>query len=155
MVRGAECHSRWLAACSLRCVPETPEPYIWPPPRSTAKHLKVLQLDKSTRAMEMPQVLLDRSTTPTSPIPHRPLSTFFPWAPSCSQTSCSIAPKWLPGSSHLHLLFRARHSRPTRVIRLSQRSEPPGLGPSGLLASQYEESTGSYTWACSLAVTIY
>lgn len=98
----------WLLAL-YAIVHETPEPYTWPPPRSTAKHLKVLQLDKSTRATEMPQVLLGGSTTPTSPIPHRPLSTFFPWAPSCSQTGCLIAPKWLPGSSHFHLLSRARH----------------------------------------------
>lgn len=101
-------YGAWLLAL-YAVVRETPEPYIWPPPRSTAKHLKVLQLDKSTRAVEMPQVLLGRSSTPTSPILHRPLSSFFPWAPSCSQTGCSIAPKWLPGSGHLHIISRARH----------------------------------------------
>lgn len=101
-------YGAWLLAL-YAVVRETPEPYIWPPAKSTAKHLKSLQLEKSPRAIEMPQVLLGRSTTPTSPIPHRPLSNFFPWASSCSETGCSIAPKWYAGSEHLHITSRGKH----------------------------------------------
>lgn len=101
-------YGAWLFAL-YAVVRETPEPDIWPPARSTVKHLKALQLEKSLRAIEMPQVLLGRSTTPTSPIPHRPLSNFFPWASSCSETGCSIAPKWYAGSEHLHITSRGKH----------------------------------------------
>lgn len=101
-------YGAWLLAL-YAVVRETAKPYIWPPARSTAGHLKALQLDKSPRAIEMPQVLLGRSSTPTSPILHRPLSNFFPWAPSCSETGCSIARQWFPGPEHLQITSRGRH----------------------------------------------
>ncbi|KAK1241200.1 hypothetical protein MKX08_001174 [Trichoderma sp. CBMAI-0020] len=101
-------YGAWLLAL-YGIVRETPEPYIWPPPRSTAGHIKALQLEKSSRAIEMPQVLLGRSATPTAPIPHRPLSTFYPWGPTCSESGCSIARQWFPGPEHLQITSRGKH----------------------------------------------
>lgn len=98
-------------------VRDRPKPDILPPSESTIEHLKALKIEASPKAAMMQQVLLDKSTPLTSPIPHKPLSDLFPWAPSCSQSGCSVAQKWLASFERLHILRKGQeffdHARKT------------------------------------------